>query len=74
MKEFPMWKLISVDNPDTSGVGYVGETLPFNFNGVQFFFGDLYSSRVTSIEVINDLMIVITRNTVYKFNKDINEQ
>ena len=67
-----MWKLTSVDNNNTVGVGYVGDTLPFNFNGVQFFFGDLYSSRVSSIEVINDLMIVITKNTVYKFNKDNN--
>jgi len=69
-----VWKLTSIDNPDTSGVGYVGETNPFNFNGTQFFFGDLYSSKVTSIEVINDLMIVITRNTVYKFNRSIDEQ
>ena len=67
-----MWKLSSIDNPNTAGVGYVGDTKTFHFDGTQFFFGSLYSSKVSSIEVINDLMIVITRNTVYKFNKDEN--
>ena len=63
------FKLISVDNEATAGNIFVGKVYTFTYDGKIFFFGNLYSSTVSSIEHYDGNLTVITKNTVYKFEK-----
>lgn len=62
-----MHKLISVDNEESKGNREVGKTNNFNYDGNVFRFGSIKSSTVMSIFKHNDLLQVITRNTLYTF-------
>ena len=64
-----MYKMISVDNPTSVGNDFVGSKAEFNFNGSQFFFGLLYSSRVKFIDITDNIMTIQTKNTKYIFEK-----
>ena len=62
-----MFKLVSVDNPASAGNAFVGMIAPFNYNGRQFFFDDLYSSLVFSIVYDQGTVTVKTLNSLYVF-------
>lgn len=64
-------RLESVDNTASVGSTFVGKTLDFRYDGVRFYFGTLYSSVVKSITITDTGIDVQTKNTLYKFTKEI---
>ena len=66
-----MFKCISLNNEISRGQGIVGRTHNFNFDGYNFYFGDIRSSRVKSITIEDKLMTVETKNSIYKFEKEM---
>ena len=67
-----LYTLTSLDNPTSAGSAFLGKTFPFRYDGERFYFGALYSSTVSSIEHYEGKLTIITRNTVYKFEKVTN--
>lgn len=63
------YELISVSNETTYGNNCVGIVSNFNFNGEVFYFDEMKSSKVKSISVSSELMLVQTKNTLYTFKK-----
>ncbi len=62
-----MFKLISIDNQISKGSREVGKTNEFNYDGNVFHFGSIQSSRVKSIIAHQEVLIVVTQNTLYTF-------
>lgn len=65
-----MWELIDLDNKQSAGMKFIGKKGTFKFDGKQFFFESLYSSRVSTITIEDTTMIVKTRNSVYTFKRE----
>ena len=65
-----MFKLLSINNQASVGTGFVGSSHQFNYDGTRFYFGTLYSSAVKSIKRDGKIMIVTTRNSIYKFSEE----
>ncbi len=66
--------LVSIDNKVSAGNNLIGAVNDFKYNGSSFNFGSLNSSEVSSIEHYNGNLTVITRNSVYKFKKVIDDK
>ena len=64
-----MFKLNGINNESSIGYKEVGQTHDFKFDGTVFIFGDIQSSRVKSIEVVEKDLIVHTKNSRYIFVK-----
>ena len=64
-----MYKMIGIDNPGSAGAALLNQEHDFNFHGVAFYFGTIQSSRVNSIVIEDNTMIVQTKNTKYTFRR-----
>lgn len=61
-----LYKMTHCSNPNSVGMQYVGITSPLVVAEI-FYFSDMYSSNIQSIEHTNDMMIIQTKNTEYHF-------
>ena len=65
-----MYRLIKTDNPTTKGNSELNKAHNFTFDGYNFYFGSVRSSRVKSIIIDNNKMEVATKNTTYVFKRE----
>ena len=63
------YQLIDIDNQSSAGAMFIGTKGAVKYDGVRFYFQDLYSSTVSSIEHYDGNLTGTTRNSVYKFKK-----
>ena len=63
------YELINTNNPNSYGNNCIGVVSTFHFDGELFYFDEMRSSKVSSISVYSDLMLVQTKNTLYTFKK-----
>lgn len=61
-------KLISCSNKDSVGVEFVGKKDVLKIERC-FYFGSLRSSKIKNIEFDEDLVIIVTKNSIYKFKE-----
>ena len=64
-----MYELIELNNKESVGQKEVGNKHNFHFDGSQFRFGTIISSRVESIFSDAFQMTVKTRNSLYRFKR-----
>lgn len=64
------YKLVDVSNMESIGNRQILNTHKFDFDGNVFYFGDIRSSRVRQITIDDDVMIVQTKNSTYRFEKE----
>lgn len=62
-----LFKLVELNNSSSVGKIEVGNTHEIKFDGVQFYFGAIYSSRVSNIKCSKGLLKITTKNSVYSF-------
>ena len=65
-----MFKLLSLDNKESKGQAMVNKKHNFIFDGHQFTFGTITSSRVKSININEKKEVVVkTKNSTYVFER-----
>jgi hypothetical protein len=63
-----IYKMTYCSNPTSIGMQYVGVRSPLIIAEI-FYFSDMYSSNIQSIEHNNDTTIIQTKNTEYHFKE-----
>jgi len=61
------YRLIKLDNKQSDEQLFLGNIETLTFDGCSLYFGNLKTSRVRNISVLDDEIIVITKNSIYTF-------
>jgi len=69
-----MYKLIELNNENSIGNREIGKNGEFNYNGSVFSFNSIRSSSVKVIVKDDEYMVIITKNSTYKFKEVKNVQ
>lgn len=68
LKEHVLLELISTDNPDSYGSQYIGRIGEAYCSSSQLFFSFFFqTSQLKNINIVDDIINVQTRNTLYTF-------